>query len=64
MDEDSSTINYTNGFIKHVFNFDNETKCELLNITAICCFSNNSHGILQLRLLIQSFLKRTKVKVI
>ena len=29
MDEEPKT---NTGFIKHVFNFDNETKCELLNI--------------------------------
>ena len=32
MEDDSSTIKNTNGFIKHVFNFDNDTKCDLMNI--------------------------------
>ena len=31
MDEDNTAKNVKNSFIKHVFNFDNDTKCELLN---------------------------------
>tara|TARA_B110001450_G_scaffold251222_1_gene271022 strand:- start:1190 stop:1903 length:714 start_codon:yes stop_codon:yes gene_type:complete len=31
MDEDNTSKNIKNSFIKHVFNFDNDTKCELLN---------------------------------
>ena len=31
MDEDSTSKVVNNSFINHVFNFDNDTKCELLN---------------------------------
>ena len=31
MDEDNTKI-VKNSFINHVFNFDNDTKCELLNV--------------------------------
>ena len=31
-DVDSTQSNVKNGFINHVFNFDNDTKCEVLNI--------------------------------
>jgi hypothetical protein len=31
MEEDTSSKVVNNSFIKHVFNFDNDTKCELLN---------------------------------
>lgn len=31
MDEDNTSKAVNNSFIKHVFNFDNDTKCELLN---------------------------------
>ena len=29
---ESTTKNVKNGFINHVFNFDNDTKCEVLNV--------------------------------
>ena len=32
MDSVESTTKSKNGFVNHVFNFDNDTKCELLNI--------------------------------
>ena len=31
-DVDSTTKTVKNGFINHVFNFDNDTKCEVLNV--------------------------------
>ena len=30
--DDSTTKKINNGFVNHVFNFDNDTKCELMNL--------------------------------
>ena len=50
MDDDSTSNIAKKSFIKHVFNFDNDTKCEILNVSqylllAIIPRSSNSCGV-------------------
>ena len=43
MDDVETPKTKNDGFLNHVFNFDTETKSNLMNIITISCFSNNTN---------------------